>query len=75
MSSRPPATDATYSGWERFTLTGVVREEPEGRPLAGVIVRIQGSNTGTVTDGEVFVDLVPSGCGLLDQGGADRSVR
>jgi hypothetical protein len=50
-SPPPPAPDATYSGWERFTLTGVVREEPEGRPLAGVMVRLQGSNTGVVTDG------------------------
>lgn len=46
----PPAPDATFSGWERLTLTGVGREEPEGRPLAGVIVRVQGSATGVVTD-------------------------
>jgi hypothetical protein len=43
--------DASYSGWERFTLTGVVREEPEGCPLAGVIVRVQGPGPGVLTDG------------------------
>jgi Carboxypeptidase regulatory-like domain len=34
-----PVEENTYTGWERFTLTGVVREEASTRPLSGVLVR------------------------------------
>lgn len=42
--------ERTYSGWQRFTLVGVVREEAGGRPLAGVVVRVQGTRHNALTD-------------------------